>query len=99
MKAWTEAEEDFVYKNQEISSKLIADRLGRTELSISNKKYRLSHPKIRESKRGDREDRKLDFLVSLLIVKNRNVKHKNVASGCMEAVRAGCLENIKIKVV
>lgn len=50
-------------------------------------------------KKGNREDRKLDFLVSLLIVKNRNIKHENAVAGCMEAVRAGELEDLKIKVV
>lgn len=100
MQAWAEKEDDFLIRNWDvISSNEIAEKLGRTRSSVINRRNRLSRQGMLKVKKGNREDRKLDFLVSLLIVKNRNIKHENAVVGCMEAVRAGELEDIKIKVV
>jgi hypothetical protein len=94
---YTEKESEYILQNyDELGPERIAQDLGRTTRGVVSKRERLlSEAEIRI----DRDNRIQAFYVAMNIIKGRNIKHENAVAGALEAVRAGWLDDIEIKIV
>ena len=100
-KPYTEEEDDYILENyKKLGRKVIAKKLHRTPAGIRNR-----HMTLRRKNGGYRpaelntnaEQRIMQFIAAITII--RKIKHEDKVSVTMEAVRAGWLDDVKIKVV